>query len=161
MLGGIGYYSFNPQTILNGRVVKLKPLSTEGQGFVEYPDRKPYKLQQVNFPIGAGVKYELSSRLSLRAEFLYRILATDYLDDLSTKYIDQSLFSKYFTGTQLADALALNDRRRIDPEYPINPLGGQIRGKATNNDAYFSFNIKIGLNFGREEINKPRRNNHY
>ena len=161
LLGGIGYYSFNPQTILNGRVVNLKPLSTEGQGFAEYPDRRPYKLQQVNFPIGAGVKYELSSRLNLRAEFLYRILATDYLDDLSTKYIDQSLFSKYFTGTQLADALALNDRRRIDAEYPINPLGGQIRGKATNNDAYFSFNIKLGLNFGREEINKPRRNNHY
>lgn len=154
LIAGIGYYSFNPQTKLNGRTVDLQPLSTEGQGFAEYPDRKQYKLQQINFPIGAGIKYELSSMLNLRAEFLYRILTTDYLDDLSTRYIDQSLFSKYFTGAQLADALALNDRRRSDPKYPINPLGGQIRGKSTNNDAYFSFNIKLGLTFGRQKIKK-------
>lgn len=160
LIGGIGYYTFNPQTVLNGRVIDLQPLSTEGQGFAEYPDRKPYKLQQINFPIGAGIKYELSPNLNVRAEFLYRILTTDYLDDLSTRYIDQSLFSKYFSGAKLADALAVNDRRRTDPKYPINPLGGQIRGKATNNDAYFSFNFKIGYNFGREKINKHPKYNY-
>jgi hypothetical protein len=155
LLAGVGFFSFNPQTILNGRTVDLQPLSTEGQGFAEYPTRKPYKLQQTNFPVGVGVKYELSSVLNLRAEFLYRILSTDYLDDLSTRYIDPKVYGNYFTGTQLTDALALNDRRnKNNPEYPINPNGGQIRGNPQNNDAYFSFNIKLGFTFGREKVHK-------
>lgn len=153
LLAGVGYFSFNPQTILNGKTVDLQPLSTEGQGFAEYPNRKPYKLQQMNYPVGLGIKYELSSMLNVRTEFLYRILQTDYLDDVSTKYINPSLFAHYFSGTQLSNALALNDRRsKNNPEYPINPNGGQIRGYPTSNDAYFSFNIKIGLTFGREKI---------
>jgi hypothetical protein len=153
LIAGIGYYTFNPQTTLNGRTVDLQPLSTEGQGFKEYPDRKPYKLHQMNFPVGIGVKYELSSLLNLRGEFLYRILATDYLDDLSARYINPSVYPKYFTGTTLADAVALSDRRsKNNSEYPINPLGGQIRGNPKNNDSYFSFNIKLGLTFGRQKI---------
>ena len=155
LLAGVGYFSFNPQTILNGRTVDLQPLSTEGEGFAEYPDRKPYKLHQMNFPVGAGVKYELSSMLNVRAEFVYRILKTDYLDDLSTRYIDPSLFAKYFTGTQLNDAIELSDRRsKTNAAYPVNPDGGQIRGNPKNNDAYFTFNIKIGLTFGREKIKR-------
>lgn len=153
LLAGIGYFSFKPQTVLNGKVVDLQPLSTEGQGFAEYPDRKPYKLQQISFPVGFGMKYELSSSLNLRGEFLYRFTTTDYLDDVSKKYINPSLYSSYFSGTQLTDAIALNDRRnKNNPEYPINPKGGQIRGNPKNNDAYFSFNIKLGLTFGREKI---------
>jgi hypothetical protein len=65
------------------------------------------------------------------------------------------LFPKYFSGTQLSDALALSDRRsKSNPEYPINPNGGQIRGNPKNNDAYFNLNIKLGLTLGREKILK-------
>ena len=153
LLAGVAYFSFKPQTVLNGKIVDLQPLSTEGQGFAEYPNRKPYKLQQISYPVGIGMKYEVSSSLNLRGEFLYRFTATDYLDDLSTRYINPSLFANYFTGTQLANAVALNDRRnKNNPEYPINPKGGQIRGNPKNNDAYFSFNIKLGLTFGRQKI---------
>lgn len=153
LLAGVGYFSFNPQTVLNGKIVDLQPLSTEGQGFAEYPDRKPYKLQQINYPVGIGMKYELSSALNLRGEFLYRITTTDYLDDVSTRYVNPSLFTNYFSGTQLANAIALSDRRsKNNSEYPINSNGGQIRGNPKNNDAYFSFNIKLGLTFGRQKI---------
>ncbi len=152
LLAGMGYFSFKPQTTLNGKTVDLQPLSTEGQGFAEYPDRKPYKLHQINFPVGIGMKYDVASNLILRAEFLYRITTTDYLDDLSKRYINPTLFANYFNGSQLADAVALNDRRsKNNPEYPINPKGGQIRGNPKNNDAYFSFNIKLGLTLGREK----------
>lgn len=152
LLAGIGYFSFNPQTVLNGRTVDLQPLSTEGQGFAEYPTRKPYKLQQISFPVGIGMKYELSRIFNLRAEFMYRFLTTDYLDDLSTRYINPSLFANYFSGSQLADAIALNDRRsKTDAKYPINPNGGQIRGNPKNNDAFFSFNLKIGILLGWEK----------
>jgi hypothetical protein len=60
LLAGLGYYSFNPQAEIDGRWVDLQPLSTEGQGFAEYPDRPVYKLKQTNIPLGIGLKYELS-----------------------------------------------------------------------------------------------------
>ena len=151
-MGGIGIFSFNPQATLNGRTVDLQPLSTEGQGFAEYPDRNPYSLTQINIPLGIGFQHEASKDISIRAEILYRILFTDYLDDISTTYIDPALFSKYFSGSKLNDALALNDRRSNDnPNYPLNPQGGQIRGTPKNNDAYFTFNIKVGYTFGRKK----------
>ena len=152
-LAGIGFFSFNPQAKLLNQWVDLQPLSTEGQGFAEYPNRKPYSLHQVCFPLGVGVKYELSSMLNLRAECVYRILTTDYLDDVSTSYIDPSVYSNYFTGTKLTNALLLNDRQyELNPTHITNP--GDQRGNPKNNDAYFTFNVKFGLVLGREKIRK-------
>ena len=160
LAAGVGYFSFNPQAKLNSNWIDLQPLSTEGQGFAEYPNRKPYKLAQINFPVGAGLKYELSPTINLRLELLHRILKTDYLDDLSMRYINPNLFPKYFTGTRLSNAIALNDRRsKTNPEYPISPTGGQLRGNPKNNDSYFTFNFKVGITFGRELIRRsgPQR----
>ncbi len=147
-LGGIGYYSFNPKGRLGTQLVDLQPLHTEGQGFAEYPDRKEYKLKQINIPVGFGFKYELSPALNLRAEFVYRILSTDYLDDCSTQYIDPNLFATNgLVGDQLYNAVALYDKQM---DYKAGP-GGR-RGNATNKDGYFSFNLKAGLTFGRERV---------
>jgi hypothetical protein len=151
VLAGIGYYSFNPQAKLQNKWVDLQPLRTEGQGFTEYGSRKPYELKQVNIPLGAGIKYELTPMLNVRAELVYRILSTDYLDDVSTTYIDPTLYSNYFTGIKLTNALLLNDRQyELDPSH-ITTAGDQ-RGNSKKNDAYFTFNIKFGILFGRERI---------
>lgn len=153
VMGGIGFFSFSPQAKLQNKWVDLQPLSTEGQGFAEYPKRKPYKLNQTSIPVGVGVKYELSPMINLRAEFVYRILNTDYLDDVSTTYVDPSLYPSYFTGTKLTNALLLNDRQyELDPTH-ITTAGDQ-RGNADNNDAYFTFNLKVGILFGRERIRR-------
>ncbi len=149
---GVGYFSFNPQAKLNNDWIDLQPLSTEGQGFIEYPNRKIYKLNQLNIPLGLGIRYEMSNVFNLRIEFMHRFLRTDYLDDLSTRYINPALFSKYFTGTRLSNALALNDRRsKSNPLYPVNATGGQIRGNPNDNDSYFTFNLKAGFTLGRKE----------
>lgn len=149
ILAGAGYYAFNPQAKLNSNWIDLQPLSTEGQGFIEYPNRKIYKLKQINIPVGLGFRFDISNAFNLRLEYLHRFLKTDYLDDLSTRYINPALFSKYFTGTQLSNALALNDRRsKFNSDYPVNPTGGQIRGNPTDNDSYFTMNIKAGFTFG-------------
>ncbi|MGG9960138.1 hypothetical protein [Ferruginibacter sp. SUN106] len=150
LAAGIGFYSFNPQAKLLNRWVDLQPLSTEGQGFAEYPKRKPYSLHQVNIPVGVGAKYELSPMINLRAEILYRILSTDYLDDVSTSYVDPNLFANYFTGTKLTNALLLNDRQyELDPTHITGD--GDQRGNSKNNDAYFTFNVKVSLVLGREK----------
>jgi hypothetical protein len=154
LVGGIGFFSFNPQSkSRTGQYVDLQPLSLEGQGFAEYLERKPYKLSQINFPVGAGVRYELGPSFNLRAEFLYRILTTDYLDDVSKRYINSDVFSNYLSGADLQNAidLASNQRTNTGPDKAIyRKTEGGIRGNPKNNDSYFSFNIKIGYTFGRE-----------
>ena len=89
---GVGYYSFDPQAKLNGQWYSLQPLHTEGQGFAEYPDSKPYQLNQLNISAGLGVKYEINSLFNARLEIIHRFLSTDYLDDASQMdYIDPNL----------------------------------------------------------------------
>jgi len=139
IVAGIGYFSFNPQARLNNEWYSLQPLHTEGQGFAEYPDRKPYKLNQVNIPLGFGVKYELNSSFNLRLEFVHRTLFTDYLDDVSNvDYIDPALFSAYLTAAQASLARQLYDRR-------ISTVKNNQRGNPKDNDAFFTIHFKFGV----------------
>ncbi len=152
LLAGIGSFSFNPKAKLGNNLVDLQPLSTEGQGFAEYPDRPIYKLRQMNYPLGLGLKYEVSPLINMRAEFVYRVLSTDYLDDCSTNYIDPTVYENYFSGTKLRNAVALSDRQyEINDDY--HKMGpGSKRGSPDQNDSYFSFNFKISLTLGRARI---------
>lgn len=150
IIGGIGYFSFNPQTKLIGSnaYVDLQPLKTEGQGFPE-TGIKDYKLNQINIPMGAGFKYELSPLINLRAEVIYRKTFTDYLDDLSTKYADPAWFDTYLTPQKATLAKQLYDRQI---EYRTSP-GGK-RGTMKNNDGFFTMNLKISVIIGRERMRR-------
>ena len=71
---------------------------------------------------------------------------TDYLDDVSTTYIDKTLYQKYFIGDEFTRALALHNRQNeINPAHTT--AIGDIRGNPKNNDAYFSINFKLALVF--------------
>jgi hypothetical protein len=104
----------------------------------------------MNFPLGIGARYDISPILNLRAEIVTRVLQTDYLDDVSGRYIQPSVFANHLTGVQLNEALLLNDRHKPGAET-AHPDG--IRGRPTNNDSYITFNLKIGLTLGRERRN--------
>ena len=142
---GMGYYHFNPQAQLNGRWYDLQPLHTEGQGFNEFPDRDPYKLTQLNISLGIGVRYEISAIFNARIELSYRILFTDYLDDVSHfDYIDPSLFDVYLPPTQAAIARNLYARART-------PGINNQRGNPKNNDSYFTIQLKLSYVFRRQQ----------
>lgn len=148
ILSGIGYFRFSPQAFVNNSWIMLSALHTEGQGFLEYKDRKPYKLTQLNMPAGCGLKYEVSATVTCRFEVVYRKLWTDYLDDVSKAYIDESLFDRYLSSPEAALARKLSDRRL--PSGPDSmPKPGSKRGNDKDNDAYFSFAIKAALVLGR------------
>jgi hypothetical protein len=147
VLLGIGYFHFNPEAKLNGSWVNLQPLHTEGEGFPEYPNVKNYKLSQFNFPVGIGARYDITPLINLRAELVLRILQTDYLDDVSGRYIDPTVFANHLSGIQLEEALLLNNRAKPGAET-AHPDG--IRGNPSNNDSYLTFNLKLGLTIGRE-----------
>lgn len=142
---GVGLFRFNPQTNVNGIWVDLRPLRTEGQGFTEHADRKPYALTQVNFPVGMGIRYEATAFLNLRLEVLHRITRTDYLDDVSTTYIDPALFDRYLPAADASLAKMLHNR-----SPPGGYGAGSIRGNSSKNDSYFTFVLKVGLLLGRE-----------
>ncbi len=148
IMGGAGVFQFNPQASINGIWVELQPLRTEGQGFAEYADRRPYKLTQVNFPVGAGLKYELSALFNLKLEVLHRITSTDYLDDVSTRYINPALFSNYLDPVQARLAEALHDRGGELNNSHV-PTPGAIRGSNKKNDAYFTVMCKLSWVLGR------------
>jgi len=154
VFGGAGMFTYNPKgsiTDQNGNVTwhDLAPLRTEGQGFEEYPDRKPYKLTQLNIPFGGGIKYMATDRLNLAVEVLYRETFTDYIDDLSKDYVDPALFDKYLSPANAIIAKQINDKAFTSyiPGSPRFTPGNQ-RGNPKQEDAYFSFLLKVGIRLG-------------
>ncbi len=149
---GVGAFHFNPLGTdpANGNWVGLKALHTEGQGFPEYPDRKEYKLTQINIPMGVGVKYFASETVSLSLEIIHRKTFTDYIDDVSTDYIDPTLF---YNRLPLAQAQVAE--RVANKSIAGNASGGfgpgQQRGTRTNNDGYFSVGFKLGFRLTNEK----------
>ncbi|MER3498936.1 MAG: hypothetical protein C4308_10045 [Chitinophagaceae bacterium] len=140
---GVGGFHFNPKAKDdNGNWVELQPLRLEGQGFAEYPDRKPYKLTQLEVPMGFGVKYFIRENMFVGFEVLHRKLFTDYVDDVSTNYIDPSLFDNYLSPADAALARQLNYRGTF-PQGP-SAMVGEVRGDPKENDAFFSTIIRLG-----------------
>lgn len=154
VLGGIGVFHFNPQGSLtdaagNKSWYYLHPLRLEGQGMPEYPYSKPYKLTQMNIPFGGGLKYFASDRINVSMELLYRKTFTDYIDDVSQRYIDPSFYSKYLTTQEATLAYKLSDKAKgiIYPGMTRYPAGTQ-RGDLKDADTYFSLVLKAGIRLG-------------
>ncbi len=159
---GVGVFHFNPQGTdpLTGEYVNLAGLSTEGQGFEEYPDRKPYRLTQLNIPMGVGAKYFMNDNTTLSLEVIYRKTFTDYIDDVSTTYIDPDLFDKYFgVGSQKAQ-LARRMANKTDQGGSMSAgfEPGDKRGTATNMDGYYSIGFKVGFRLGRSSEGNSYKN---
>lgn len=154
IMGGVGVFHFNPQGSLtdaagNKSWYYLHPLRLEGQGMPEYPYSKPYKLTQMNIPFGGGIKYFMSDRINVSMELLYRKTFTDYIDDVSQKYIDPSYYSKYLSTQEATLAYKLSDKAKgiIYPGMTRYPAGTQ-RGDLKDSDTYFSLVLKAGIRLG-------------
>lgn len=151
---GVGIFHYNPQGSLtdsrgNKTWYYLHPLRLEGQGMAEYPYSQPYKLTQLNIPMGGGIKYFLSDRVNLSMELLYRKTFTDYIDDVSKKYIDPKSFAKYLSASDASLATKLSDKSIgiIYPGMTRYPAGTQ-RGDLKDGDTYFSIVAKVGFRLG-------------
>lgn len=149
LVAGVGLFRFNPRANLHGQWIDLHPLHTEGQGFKQYPAKESYKLTQINFPIGLGTRYEISALLNARLEIIYRFLRTDYLDDVSTQYIDPQQFYSNLSAREASWAVALADRSS-ELQPGVTHKDGEIRGNPGKKDAYFSCNIKFGILLNRK-----------
>ncbi len=139
IFGGLNYFYFNPQGNLNGTWVDLQPLGTEGQGSSAFPDRKKYFRHQVAIPMGIGVKVKLQ-RFAITAEWGIRKTFTDYLDDVSTTYVDPKLLS--------AEAAQMSNKSSLSSESLIN----KQRGDSKTTDWYVFTGITVSFKLGKEPI---------
>lgn len=150
----VGMFHFNSQGSLkdaNGNKTwhYLQPLRTEGQGMAEYPESQPYNLTQFNLLYGGGLKYFISERVNIGLEVLYRKTFTDYIDDVSLRYIDYRNFAKYLPATQASIATQISDKANgiIYPGMTRYPAGTQ-RGDLKDADAYFTTVARVGFRIG-------------
>ncbi len=149
VIAGAGMFHFNPKgeyADANGKKtwVELKPLRLEGQGMSEYPTRKEYPLTQMNVLMGGGFKYYLNENVYIGFEILHRKTFTDYIDDVSTKYIDPRFFDVYLSPDKAAMARQLGYRENIyNPAVSRRYINTQ-RGDPKENDAYFSSILRFG-----------------
>lgn len=149
---GIGTFKFSPFTTnKDGNRVFLAEQSTEGQGF--YHGRKDYKLRQFALPFGGGMQWALSPNKRLAFEVGIRKTFTDYLDDVSTTYVDPVLLAQKRGGT----AVTLAYRGAELPNAAPYPAEGSIRGNPDNKDWYLFTGLSFRISLqpkGRERIYK-------
>jgi opacity protein-like surface antigen len=140
IFAGISRFSFNPSAIdTNGRKAFLQPLSTEGQGF--YQGRKKYQLSQFSIPFGGGVKFSLSDNIRVGLEVGLRKTNTDYLDDVSTTYVDQAvLFAN--RGAQAVELAFRGDELKTGLAYPAD---GAQRGSPKSKDWYYFSGLTLSF----------------
>lgn len=135
---GIGLMHFNPYTTDRfGKKQYLQPLGTEGQGIAGYPD--PYKLTQLEIPIGLGLKYVLNDKFVLQLDLRYHYVDTDYLDDVSTDYLPLATLNAKNPNLHYLSYRA--DELPGGAPYPNK--GSDIRGNPSNKDSYYTTQIKV------------------
>lgn len=139
--GGLGYFSFNPKTRLNGKVYNLQEYGTEGQYAI--PGKKPYALNSICYPNGLGYKLGIGRGKFLTFELNMRKTQTDYIDDVSDKFVDPALL----TSAKGPIAAQLADRSTSTIPGLSNP--GSIRGNPSNNDSFVFFCISYNVTLGK------------
>ena len=132
IFAGLGVFHYNPYTYdLSGKKVFLQPLGTEAQ-------TTPYSLLQVAIPYGIGVRYALNNTMLVSAEFNYRKLFTDYLDDVSQHQFPDTVALLASHGQEAA---SLSYRADEIPNNPYQFYG--YRGNPDKKDGFYSIIIKF------------------
>lgn len=149
VFAGVGFYHFNPYAYDTlGNKVYLRPLSTEGQGLPQYTDRKEYRLTQFSIPFGGGIRYKVADNISLGYELGLRKLFTDYLDDVSFRYVDQSILAEAKGAKAVEMAFRSGELKNSVAVYPED---GTMRGGSEFKDWYYFHGITLtfGINTNR------------
>ncbi len=146
IFAGVAVFHFNPYAYdSTGTKVYLKPLSTEGEGLPEYPDRKPYNLTQFAIPFGGGIKFRVSDRVVLAYEIGFRKTYTDYLDDVSSKYVDMAVLGAAKGPKAVEMAYRAGELKGGNRSFPTP---GTVRGRQSNNDWYYYNGIRVSIALG-------------
>lgn len=146
LYGGIGVLSFNPQGELNGELVDLQPLRTEGQGLdPTNPDyaATPYELTRAVGIFGGGIRTRIAGRLVVGLEMGIRFTGSDYLDDTGSTRV---VYTDVISGPGGTQAGQFSNPAVTQPTE-VGPLFNYQRGGEFN-DYYFVGGLTIGVTIG-------------
>ena len=149
---GLAGFKFDPFTIYQGNEIRLQPLGTEGQGNSVYGSK--YSLYNFSIPFGGGAKFMISESVNISAEIILRRTFTDYLDDVSGKYVNYEEL-KVTNGT-----LAANLGNRMNEYFgqteAVQLPTGSIRGGKQIKDYFVvsMISLNIMLNDGKNSFRR-------
>ncbi len=157
IFAGVAVYHFNPYAYDSmGQKVYLRPLSTEGEGLPQYPNVKPYALTQLAIPFGGGIKFRISDKVVLAYEIGLRKLFTDYLDDVSGRYVDQNVLLAA-KGPEAVEMAYRGGELKGGAGYP--PAGTK-RGSPNTKDWYYFSGIRVIIAFSAQPMLQHRLHNY-
>lgn len=150
VLLGVAVMHFKPQaefidsaTGINHGYINLHDLKVEGNGFLYSGAPNPYSLWQVVVPMGLGVRWDIGRRLSLGVEWMYRYTFTDYLDDVSGKYVDKSMYAQNLPADKAYVANQMQDKTwMINKNLPKHG-SDEFRGNPSIKDGYSTFGLTL------------------
>ena len=161
VFGGLTILRHNPEAKapdrFGGTWIALRDIGTEGQniGLAE-----KYSRTQLAFTSGFGVNYRVSDRIDIGLRFGYRQTTTDYLDDVSGRYLDLGVFGGNELARSMSDrsiepfSVSTGDLRNIDQlglrRYTYTSIDGNtyetINGFYNGTSGFGESNLKRGNN---------------
>lgn len=147
LFAGIAGFHHNPKTLYKGDWVALQPLQTEGVRYSKWGYCLP-------FGVGAYVtinKRRKSHRIGI--EINWRYTNTDYLDDVSTVYVNPAELSSSLAA-ELSNRNTEIDRQPDGfqnnygwhgTDKDGNPINMAPRGNKNDKDSYLSVNVTYGI----------------
>jgi len=152
---GIAGFYMNPKAKYNGKWHALRPLATEGQGY--FSTRPQYSRFQLAIPVGIGFKYSFTRRWSISLEYGIRKTFTDYIDDVSTTYINKDHLMAAASDAEMAVVLADRADGGLgqDGSLPFKTEPGAQRGNPMNDDSYMFAIVSLNYKF-RKLVNQNR-----
>lgn len=152
---GIGLFTYDPYAYLDGKKEFLRPLGTEGQTLGI--GSKEYSTMAMCVPFGVGIKYNISPKTNVSFEVVHRFTTADYLDDVSTKFVDRNLFPAGASGLPSA-AYYLSDRsyETLGEANMLSNVPGRQRGWSKQRDQYAFAEIGISFNISTYRCASPK-----
>lgn len=155
---GLGGLIHSPKAQYNGSWIKLRDLNTEGPA-------NSYGKVAFTIPTGLGIYFTYKKRQRFGWEIGWRTTFTDYLDDVSTEYVDPSTLSEMGAtmanrNPELADAYNSSLYAHPDNYGWTNAEGDFVTGKRgdpAHNDSYlfmtftYSYVIRGKSSFYRQK----------
>lgn len=138
---GICGFRFDPKTTYRGNEVRLQPLGTEGQGMPGFNSN--YSLLSAGLCIGGGAKIVLTETINIGVESVLRRTFTDYIDDVSTNYVNYDDLSA--GNGVLAANLGNRMNEFLGQTEPVQLPTGTVRGGAKIKDYYFFSTVTINV----------------
>lgn len=135
VFGGLAYFHYNPQNLLDDTWYDLQPLGTEGQTI---GGDGGYSLNQICIPFGVGLKFAVTKRVDVQLEWGLRRTYTDYLDDVGGSYVADATLTE-----QAGPLTALLADPSVLRTTGLNT--GRARGDSQTKDWYQYTGITLSL----------------